>query len=258
MADMVKMSRREIVKGLAAGTVVVCASGCVTNPETGRSQLLFVSEGQLAQLSASSWNDLRRTTPVSRDPRLNAKLRQIGGRITSAAGRGGDQWEYAVFDSDERNAFVLPGRQVGFYRGIMDLADNDDQIAAVMGHEVGHVTGRHAAERYSQSALLAGGLAVTGVALNDHRYRNEIMGVLGAGATLGVILPYSRAHESEADILGLDYAHRAGYRPSEAIRFWQKMSAEGGSRPPEFLSTHPAPATRIRAIQEHIARNGYA
>ncbi len=257
----VVMSRRELVKGLAAGSVVAFTAGCATNPETGRSQLLFVSTEQLAQLSASSWTDLKRQERVSTDPRLNSQLQRVGARITSAAGRSNETWEYAVFDNDAKNAFVLPGRQVGFYKGIMDTADNDDQIATVLGHEVGHVTGRHAAERYSQTIAAAGATALAGVAVSqsDTRYKNEIAAVLGLGIQFGVLLPYSRKHELEADILGVDYMARAGYRPTEAVKFWKKMAADGGGqRPPEFLSTHPDPTTRIARLEQHIANMGYS
>lgn len=256
---IIELSRRDLVRGLAAGTVVAFAAGCVTNPETGASQFLLVSDGQLAQLSQGAWAEVRSKEKLSSDPSRNQQLRRVGARITSAAGRGDQAWEYAVFESDQKNAFVLPGRQVGFYTGLMDLADNDDQLAAVMGHETGHVTGRHAAERYSQNIAASVGMSAAGLALKDQKYGGEIAGVLGLGLQFGVLLPYSRAHELQADLLGLDYMHKAGYRPSQAIPFWEKMAGSGkGARPPEFLSTHPDPATRIKAIEQHIRERGYA
>jgi len=252
----VVMNRRQLVAGLACGSVVACS----VNPETGRSQLMLVSQGQLAQLSAGAWNDVQKQERVSTDPALNAQLRRVGGRITQGAGMANQSWEYAVFDSDQLNAFVLPGRQVGFYRGIMELADNDDQVATVLGHEVGHVTGRHAAERYSQNIAVGIGTTVAAVAINqsDSRHKQEIAAVLGLGVTFGFVLPYSRKHELEADLLGVDYMARSGYDVNEAVRFWGKMAESGGSRTPEFMSTHPAPETRIRQIQEHIEMRGYA
>lgn len=265
MKPTVKMSRRDLVKGLAAGSVVAIAPACATNQATGRSQFLLVSNEQLAQLSAGSWTDLKRQTPVSNDPGYNSQLQRVGGRITTAANRRDGVspvgWEYAVFDSDQVNAFVLPGRQVGFYSGLMDLADNDDQVATVFGHEVGHVTGRHAAERYSQTIAAAGATTLAAVALNetDTRYKNEIAAVLGVGIQFGVLLPFSRQHELEADRLGVDYMAEAGYRPTEALRFWEKMAAQGGGRrPPEYMSTHPLPSTRIQALDQHIRNMGYA
>ena len=250
------MSRRQLVIGLAAGTVVACE----TNPVTGRSQLMLVSDGQLAQMSAGAWDDVKAQETVSRDPALNAQLQRVGGSIANAAGMGNQTWDYAVFDSDTKNAFVLPGRQVAAYRGIMELADNDAQLATVLGHETAHVTARHAAERYSQQMAVAAGTTLAAVALNesDSKYKGEIAAVLGAGVTFGIILPYSRLQELEADRVGVDYMARAGYPTQEAIHFWEKMAAEGGSRQPEFLSTHPAPETRIDALRQHIRNMGYA
>ncbi len=252
----VVLSRRELVVGLAAGTVVACT----VNPETGRNQLMLVSDGQLAQLSQGAWADVKAQETISNDPQMNARLRRVGDRIAPAAGFSPSEFEYAVFESDTKNAFVLPGRQVGFYRGIMDMAENDAQIATVLGHEVGHVTGRHAAERYSQNIAVGVGTTVAAVAISqsDTQYKQEIAAVLGLGVTFGYILPYSRQHETEADELGIDYMARAGYPTREAVRFWEKMAAEGGSRPPEFLSTHPSPETRIRLIEERIRNMGYA
>ena len=255
----ITMSRRDLVRGLAAGTVVAYAAGCATNPETGRSQLLFVSNDQLARLSSGAWNEIRQQERISNDPRYTSQLRRVGDRIVTAAGRNDQPWEYAVFDSDQANAFVLPGRQVGFYTGLMDLADNDDQIATVLGHEVGHVTGLHAAERYSQSLAVGIGTTVAAVALEagDVQGGAQIAAALGVGLQFGVILPYSRKHELEADLLGVDYMHRAGYNPREAVKFWEKMAGEGGQRPPELLSTHPDPERRIREIDQYMRNRGY-
>ena len=255
----VTMSRRELIKGLAAGSVVAIAS-CSENPELGRTQLILVSDGQLSQLAASSWDQLKRKTKLSRDGRYNAQLQRIGPRIAGAAGLGGSNWEYAVFEGKEINAFVLPGGKVGFYSGIMPLFDNDDQCAVVMGHETGHIVGRHAAERFSQSMLADVGVSAVAIALqqNDVRSSQEIAAVLGIGVTFGVILPYSRKHESEADTLGIRFMQRAGYNPTQAIPFWQKMAARAGPRQPEFMSTHPDPQTRIEAIKQQLRNMGYA
>lgn len=256
----VTLSRRELLQGLAAGSVVA-VSGCATNPVTGRSQLIVVSNAQLAQLSAASWDQLKQKTPVSRDRRLNRQLSRVGGKITQAAGQGGQRWQYAVFDSEQKNAFVLPGRQVGFYRGIMELAENDDQIATVLGHEVGHVTGRHSAERVSQTIVSQVGLTAVNVALaaNDVKYGGQISAALGVGVQFGILLPYSRRHELEADKLGVNYMIAAGYNPRQSVRFWERMAAEsrGKPRPPEFLSTHPSPETRIAELDAYIRRRGY-
>lgn len=259
MSTSITLSRREIVQGLAAGTVVA-ASGCVTNPETGRSQLMFISDQQLAQMSVGAWDEIKQQEPVSSDRRLNSRLQRVGDSITAAAGRQDQGWEYAVFDTDTVNAFVLPSRQVGFYKGLLDLAENDDQVAAVFGHEVGHVSGRHAAERYSQTIAATGLLtaATVWLASSDVENKGAIAAALGVGVQFGVLLPYSRRHELEADRLGVDYMAAAGYDPRQSLRFWELMNASGGQRPPELLSTHPAPETRMRALDAYIRQKGYA
>ncbi|MFQ5563809.1 MAG: M48 family metallopeptidase [Parvularculaceae bacterium] len=253
----VTMSRREIIRGLAAGSVVVLAPGCAYNETLGRSQLLFVSSDQMAQLASSAWGDLKKKEKITNDPKYTSRMMRVAPRIISAAGGDPSKWEIQVFDSDQLNAFALPGGKIGFYTGILDIMENDDQIAVVMGHEVAHVNFNHSGERYSQSTLAAAGLTVTQVAVSGSQYSNQIMGVLGVGAQLGVILPYSRRHELEADKFGLRYMHRAGYDPQEAVRFWTKMSAEKkNGAPPEFLSTHPSDATRIAQLQREIALLG--
>jgi predicted Zn-dependent protease len=253
---IVRLNRRQLVQGLASGSVVAFAAGCSASPVTGRQQLILVSNEQLAQLSSGAWEEVKQKEKISRDPKLNNQLLRVGRKITVAAGQADKTWSYAVFDSKQKNAFVLPGRQVGFYSGLMNLADNDDQIAAVMGHEVGHVTGRHSAERYSQQIAAGIGLTAAGIALGDDN--KELAAILGAGVTFGIILPYSRKHELEADKIGVDYMARAGYDPMQAVAFWDKMNAGGGSRPPEFLSTHPSPETRMRELREYIRARGYA
>jgi len=148
------LERRRIVQGLAAGGVLTATapalSSCATNAETGARQFFMVGSSQLSQMAASSWADAKAKTPVSNDPRYTNRLKNIGSRISRGANKHNEAWDYAVFDTDTKNAFVLPGNRVGFYKGMMDFTDNDDQIAAIMGHEVGHVTGQHARERVSQ------------------------------------------------------------------------------------------------------------
>lgn len=251
---VVALSRRDIIRGLAAGSVVVLAPGCAYNEELGRSQLLFVSSGQMAQLGASAWNDLRKRQKVSTNTRYTSRVQRVAPKIIAASGGNPAEWDVQVFDSKDLNAFALPGNKIGIYTGILDLMENDDQIATVMGHEVAHVVYNHSGERYSQSTLAQTGLSVAQVAVSGNQYQNQILGVLGAGASLGVILPFSRKHELEADRFGLRYMNRAGYNPNEAVRFWTKMSAQkGGEGPPEILSTHPADTTRIAQLQREIA-----
>lgn len=246
------MDRREVIAGLAAGSVVAL-SGCVQNPSLGRSQLILISEQQLAAMSQTAWSEIRKTENFSRDRGTNRKVERIGAKIVDAANAGSRNWEFHVIDSDKVNAFVMPGGQVAFYQGILDIMDNDDQIACVMGHEVGHVVGRHGAERASQRIAAGIGLTVANIAIAqaDTGYTNEISAILGAGVTFGVILPYSRQHEYEADRLGVTYMNAANYRPREALSFWRTMSTKGGNTL-EFMSTHPSDANRMSALQQHI------
>lgn len=257
--EPVTMSRRDLVKGLAAG-YVVALTGCVQNTALGRQQLILVSEGQLAQLSASAWTEIKRKEKLSRDPGHNKRVQAVGSNIVKAAGMDRQSWEYAVFEDKQANAFVLPGGKVGVNTGILQRMDNDDQLATVLGHETGHVTARHSAERYSQQ--LAAGVAMTAAAValeqGDVGGAPQIAAVLGAGLTFGVLLPYSRQHELEADRIGVDYMARAGYDPRESLRFWQNMSStREGTPPPEFMSTHPSDETRIAAIRGQLRAMGY-
>jgi len=253
----VTMSRREIVQGLAAGSIVVLATGCAYNEELGRSQLLFVSQGQMAQLAASAWTDLKKQEKITNDPQYVERMSRVAPRIIQAAGHNPAAWEVVVFESEQLNAFALPGGRIGFYTGILDIMENDAQIATVAGHEVAHVNFNHSGERYSQSTLAAAGLTVAQVVAADSRYQNEIVGVLGMGATLGVILPFSRKHELEADRFGVRYMHRAGYDANESVRFWETMAAKkSGQSPPEILSTHPSDSTRIAQLKREIALLG--
>lgn len=254
LREKVTMSRREIIRGLACGSVVVLAAeGCTYNEDLGRQQLLFVSSGQMAQLASAAWTDLKKQQPVTNDPKYLNRVKRVAPRIINASNNNPADWEVQVFASKDLNAFALPGGKIGFYTGILDIMDNDDQIACVMGHEVAHVNYNHAGERYSQSTMAQAGLTVAQVAVSGSQYQNQILGVLGAGASLGVILPYSRKHELEADKFGLRYMHRAGYNVDEAIKFWEKMSAKKTGAPPEILSTHPSDATRIAQLQREIA-----
>ncbi len=273
------LSKRRMIQGLAAGGLVTVTapglSSCVTNPETGSSQFLgLVSESQLNQMAAQSWAQAKQTQKLSTDPRYTSRLRNVGSRIARGANRANQPWDYAVFDSDTKNAFVLPGNRVGVYKGMMDFADNDDQIAAVMGHEVGHVAGQHARERVNTQMAGQLGLAVGGAigasqmskkckTMADRRQqqacyqsanRNSqlLNAALGMGFTLGVVLPFSRKHESQSDLLGAKYMHKAGYDAYQSVSLWEKMAENQASRQPEFLSTHPDPSRRARDLHNYI------
>ncbi len=262
-APRVSMSRRRIIQGLAAGSVVPILSSCATNPATGRNQLLLFGESQIAQMASTAWTDMKAQTPQTADSRLTGRVNRIWGRIADASGRGNEQWDVAVFDTDDVNAFVMPGNKVGVYRGIAEFTDNDDQLSSVLGHEVGHVVGRHAAERMSVSTLAQVGLVAGQIAIAQsdelRQYGGQIAALGGAALQFGVILPYSRNHELEADRLGVDYMHTAGYDVKESVRLWEKMDANSkGQRPPEFMSTHPDPTRRANDLRNYINARGYA
>ena len=267
-APHVKLSRRAIINGLAAGTVIPFISNCTTNPATGRSQFVIFGDQEVASMAASAWTDMKAQTPVTANTQLKNRVLHVWERTVTGAEKKGDitpgqAWDVAVFDTDDVNAFVMPGNRVGVYRGITELTENDDQLSSVLGHETGHVVGRHAAERLSVTTLAQTGLAVGQIAVAQSetlsKYGTEIGALGGAAMQFGVILPYSRAHELEADKLGVDYMHQAGYDVKQSVRLWELMDAQSkGNRPAEFMSTHPDPARRAQELVHYINAKGYA
>jgi predicted Zn-dependent protease len=228
---------------------------CQTVPLTGRSQLILLPEPEEIRMGVQAYQQILRKSKISKDPRLNELVMRVGSRIARATGRMDYRWEFTVIEDDKQvNAFALPGGKVAVYTGILPVTKDDAGLATVMGHEVAHAVARHGGERVTQGLLVQVGLAAaqTALAAGDPRMVQQVTGLLGAGAAVGVILPFGRAQESEADHLGLIYMARAGYDPREAIPFWQRMeqAARGRSAPPEFLSTHPSHGTRIRQIEQ--------
>lgn len=233
------------------------AAACETVPITGRSQLMLLPEPEEVRMGVQAYHEILRKSKISRDPRLNDLVTRVGTRIARATGRLDYQWEFKVIEDDKQvNAFALPGGKVAVYTGILPVTKDDAGLATVMGHEVAHAIARHGGERVSQGLLVQMGLATAQAAManRDPRTVEQVTGLLGAGAALGIILPFSRAQESEADHLGLIYMAKAGYDPRAAISFWQRMeqAARGRPSPPEFLSTHPSHGTRIREIEQWI------
>ena len=251
MGSDARPRRRDILLGGMAASAAAL-TGCATNPETGRSQLILIDDSQLAQAALQAWAQQRTQVRAWNNSAAQARLERVGRRVVTAAGRGNAQWEFVLFDTPEKNAFVLPANKVGFYRGLYEICDVDDWMACVLGHETGHVTGRHAAERYSETMAANVGMQVAGATINS----NVAVQALGIGAQLGT-LGFSRQQESEADMLGINYMHNAGFDVKQAIPFWNRMAASGGSRPPELLSTHPDPANRIAHIRAYINQQGW-
>lgn len=256
-APRVSMGRREILLGIAAGTVVPLMTACETSGGLGE---FLVSDAQVQQASQAAWSQALQQERVSQDPALRRRVERVGNRLVPYSGLGNLNWEFVVFESDAQNAWVLPGGKVAFYRGILETMSNDDQVATVMGHEIAHLHYQHATQRARQHVATGAGLAIANVALGASGVENsnQWAGILGAGLTFGVLLPYSRNHELEADLKGVDYMHAAGYRPSEALAFWSAKAAQNQRQQVELLSTHPSSSTRINALRQHIQANGYA
>jgi len=245
-----------------AGALVTLAA-CYTNPYTGRSQLLMISAAEEQQMGAQAYQQLRRDPkhPVSTNPQEVEPVKRVAARVIDAAKQSkyADaarqfQWEVTVFKADDTlNAFALPGGKIGIYTGIFPVAQNEAGLAAIMGHEVVHALARHAAERMSQGVLAQVGMGAASIALGQSGMSpaasQAAMAALGLGAQVGVMLPFSRQHESEADYIGLLLAAQAGYDPREAVRVWQRMDQYAKGAPPEFLSTHPGHGTRIQQLQ---------
>ena len=240
---------RSVLAVLLVGAVVACE----TVPYTGRTQIMLLPETAEWQMGLDSYQQILQKARLSRDPAQTAQVRRVGMRIAQATGRSDYRWEFNVIDDKQANAFCLPGGKVAVYTGILPITRDDAGLAAVLGHEAAHAIARHGGERVSQTLLVQTGLVATQAALarRDPRTVQTVTALLGAGVTVGLLLPWSRGQESEADRLGLIYMARAGYHPSAARDLWVRMAgaARGRARPPEFLSTHPAEATRIRQIE---------
>ncbi len=235
--------------------VALAVSTCTTAPYTKRSQLILISEQQEIALGADAYRQVLRKEPVTYDPRYLAPVRSVGERIAQVAGKSGYQWEFAVIEKDEANAFALPGGKVAVYTGIFPIAQDTAGLAAVIGHEVGHALARHAAERISQGFLLE--LFATGaqIALGQQTpaTRQAILAALGLGTQVGVLLPFSRKQEAEADYVGLMLMAKAGYPPQAAVEVWERFSRSDKERPPEWLSTHPDPRSRARSLRRWLS-----
>jgi len=236
---------------------------CSTNPYTDRPQLLLISESQEMQLGAQAYEQVLRDPKVkiSQDPREVEPVKRVAKRVIEAAKQSKYaemakqfHWEVIVIKDDKTmNAFALPGGKIAVYTGIFPIAKNEAGLAAILGHEVTHALARHGAERMSQGLLTQLGLEAANIALASQGaspiVMQTAMTALGLGANVGVLLPFSRAHESEADYIGLLLAAQAGYDPREAIRVWERMEQVSKGQPPEFLSTHPSHGTRIKQLE---------
>ena len=226
------------------------------NPETGRKSHVAMSTQEEASLGLQTYEQvLAQSETVDGGPELEM-VRRVASRLASATGKAGADfdWQVSLIRSPQINAFCLPGGKIVVYAGILPITQNEASLATVLGHEMAHATSRHGSQRVLQQNLAQ--TALTGVAMSlsdmDYDKQRAVMGALGAGAQFGVLMPFSRQHESEADAIGLHYMARAGYDPRESIGFWQRMESAGGAQPPEFLSDHPSHGTRIEQLQAEM------
>lgn len=240
------------------GAMMVMITACATT-YTGRKQLILMPASTMSEMGESAFTQLKQEGTVGTDRSTTQYVTCVAEAVLEAVPRRYDieksQWEVVVFEDKTANAFALPGGKIGVHTGILRIANTSDQLAAILGHEIAHVLLRHGNERASQSILAQSGLALGSIALGDmdQATRNAVVGSLGLGAQYGVLLPYSRKHESEADILGQDLMADAGFNPTGAVALWKRMAAaSGGDQPPELLSTHPAHDTRIRQLEENL------
>jgi len=238
--------------------LIVC--GCASVPHTGRRQFSVVSDSQLNALALKAFNEVVTNEPESKDQRLKEIVGRVADRVSKAAetlDKPRFDWKVRVIEKDLPNAFCLPGGKIVVYSGLVPYAKNEAGLAAVIAHEVAHAVARHGGERLSQQLALDSALSVGGKILRkedgtlDNKAR-VLLGTLGMGGTLGIVRPYSRTHEFEADRIGQLYMARAGYDPTEALHLWERMSKIDKPPIPVWLSTHPADEERVRKLKEMI------
>lgn len=229
-------------------------SACATSP-TGRSQLTLFPDSQMTELGAKSFDEIKAKVPKETDPKVIQYVKCVSEAITrESAGRTeSDNWEVVVFKDKSANAFALPGGKIGVHTGLLAVAKNQHQLAAVIGHEVGHVIARHGNERVSAAMATQGALtAIQMVGGKNLQEKGWVLGLLGVGAQFGVLMPHGRSQESESDTIGIELMAQAGFDPRESVKLWENMGAAGGSGPPEFLSTHPSHSTRIQGLNDRM------
>lgn len=241
---------------LTAAALAALLAGCSTSP-TGRSQLMVVSDAQMSQMGLASFNQMRQQGKFANAPKQRAYATCVAQALISVLPPpwNTQQWEVQIIEDNTANAFALPGGRIGVNQGMFKVASNQDQLAVVLGHELSHVVARHGAERVSdnmaaQAAVTAGSI-YAGTRGGD---AGNVAALLGAGATVGVLLPFSRTHESEADVIGMMYMARAGYPPGESTELWDRMERAAPSSMPAFLSTHPSNENRKQNLREWLPR----
>jgi predicted Zn-dependent protease len=255
------LSKRRALSKLFALLTLGVVAACVTSP-LGRQQLKIMPDSQMDAMGVQAFQQMKSSQPIERDSALNAYVRCVAEPIAAVSGSEltPKQWEVVVFKDQTANAFALPGGKIGVHTGLLRVAKTDGELAAVLGHEVGHVLAGHGNERVSESLVVNLGLAGTAAILSGGQKKKDdrfglLMAALGVGAQFGILLPHSRDQESEADIIGLKLMAKAGFDPHESVALWKNMIADSGGRaPPEFLSTHPASENRIENLEAKIPK----
>ena len=249
---------------LWVGVGALVAVACAKVPYTGRRQFNLIPNSLMMGVGKSSYASMLGEVRVKKKGPENEVLQRVGRRISQSAKQPDFAWEYSLIDSEEVNAWCLPGGYIGFYTGILPVLENEAGMAFVMGHEVAHATAHHGAERMSQQLTLIGGLAGLEIYMANRTelkpaQRAAILGALGVGGTLGVLLPFSRTHESEADVIGMMYMSKSGYPPNESIAVWDRMAELSPNNVPTFLATHPSHEKRKENLREWLptARKRY-
>ncbi len=249
------MDRRNWLRILAAASAAHCGcwAGCKSAPVTGRKQLMLIPEQQELEMGRQAFAEAISEASAAASPRYQSLVERVGLRIAGVSERNNYQWESRVVASPEQNAYCLPGGKIVVYEGILPVCQHEAGLAVVMSHEVAHVLARHGGERMSQQAAVNGVQTAIGYAMRNHQQvqRDLWMKAYGMATNYGIVLPYSRKHELEADHIGLMLMAKAGYDPAEAPKFWTRFAAASkGNKPPEFLSTHPADARRAADLEQ--------
>ena len=241
-------------RSLLLGSLAVCC-GCRSVPLTERKQMLFSSEGSEAELGLTAYQQILKDQPESKNAHFAELVERVGNRIAKVSGRTDYEWEFRTLAADEQNAFCLPGGKVAVFEGILPVCETEAGLAVVMSHEIGHALARHGGERMSQTKLVDGGQQAVAIVMRnqDAKRQQIVMQAYGLGSQYGVLLPYSRQHELEADHIGLMLMSKAGYDPSEAPQFWQRFGASHSApKPLEYLSTHPSDERRASELAARL------
>ncbi len=240
------------ITGFITGILLVLGLyACATSP-TGIRQLKLFPDSQMTQMGVAAYSEMKKNTPITKNSKYTRYVNCVAKAITDALPKK-SKWEVNVFDDKQINAFALPGGKIGVYTGLLTVAENQDQLATVLGHEVAHVLADHGNARVSASYATQAGVAlanIIAVTSVEDPMKKQLLGLLGVGAQIGILLPYGRSQESEADVLGLELMAKAGFNPRESVKLWQNMAKAGGGGGPEFMSTHPANKTRIKNLSK--------